>query len=409
MIDVRLVADVLLAAAVRSVADTVFIEPFGDRDYVVIFERDRVALTTVALDGRVGAATVARLAFLGELDLTAPHTTSAVVPIRSGDREGDVLISLRPGSLLRAELMVLRERRAPVRLPPPSPPLAPGDRVGNYRITTRLGEGGMGTVFRVQHVVLEREYALKIVRASVFEGDAFAADRFLREARAASRVRHPNIVDVYDCSHMPDGRPYFVMELIDGESLATHAGGRSLAPADALVIARQLASALAAVHDRGVIHADVTPSNVMVLRTSPLKVKLADFGLASTDETVEPPSGDFVLGTPQYISPEQLHGVPATDRSDQYALGAVLFQLLAGHPPYQHAVVRELCMMHLHAPIPVVESPYGPLPPKLVDLVATCLQKAPQARFPGMRAMLAALQDVEPTIARTDWRRWLSV
>jgi serine/threonine-protein kinase len=284
-----------------------------------------------------------------------------------------------------------------------------GDVIGNYRVVERLGEGGMGTVFKVEHVVLGRQYALKVLRSKVIERDATAAQRFLREARAAARVRHANIVDVFDFGHLPDGRPYFVMELCEGESLADLIARGPLQAGDVVAIARQIATALAAVHDRGVIHADVTPSNALVLSQEPVHVKLVDFGLASlAGESFHEEDSDFVLGTPAYISPEQLRGLPATDRSDQYGLGCVLFELLTGRPPYQHDDLRELCMMHIQAPIPVVESPHGPLPPKLADAITTMLQKSPQQRFPGMRAFLAALDEIEKVTDRRGWRKWLS-
>jgi len=183
-----------------------------------------------------------------------------------------------------------------------------------------------------------------------------------------------------------------------------------------VMIARQLANALAAAHDRGVVHADVTPSNVLVVEggddpSAPgdLHVKLVDFGLAElAGEGLRDENPEFVLGTPAYISPEQLRGLAPTDRSDQYGLGAVLYELLTGHPPYHHDDLRTLCMMHLTAPIPLVESPHGPLPPKLADIVTTCLQKTPQSRFPGMRALLVALDEIERVTDRRGWRRWLS-
>ena len=221
-------------------------------------------------------------------------------------------------------------------------------------------------------------------------------------------MRHPNIVDVFDFGHLTDGRPYFVMELIEGESLSQSLARGALAPAEAVSIARQMASALAAVHDHGVIHADVTPSNTLVVGTDPLHVKLVDFGLAAiAGERMPYENSEFVLGTPAYISPEQLRGLPPTDRSDQYGLGAVLFEMLSGRRPYEHPDMRELCMMHIDAPIPVAESPFGPLPPKLVDVITTCMQKSPQARFPGMRAMIAALDEIERVTERRGWQRWL--
>jgi serine/threonine-protein kinase len=284
-----------------------------------------------------------------------------------------------------------------------------GDVIGNYRITERLGEGGMGTVFRVEHVVLGRAYALKVLRAKVFEKDASAAQRFLREARAAARVRHANICDVFDFGHLADGRPFFVMELLEGESLADRVAHGALEVHEVLAIGRQMATALAVVHDHGVVHGDVTPSNALVVSSDGLLVKLVDFGLAAiAGEALTEDDPEFVLGTPAYISPEQLRGLAATDRSDQYGLGAVMFELLAGRPPYEHENLRELCMMHVQAPIPVVTSPHGPLPAKLGDLITTCLQKAPQARFPGMRAMIAAIDEVDRLADRRGWRKWLS-
>jgi serine/threonine-protein kinase len=267
----------------------------------------------------------------------------------------------------------------------------------------------MGTVYRVEHAVLGRQYALKVLRRKVVERETTASQRFVREARAAARVRHPNIVDVFDFGHFPDGRPYFVMELCEGESLIDLVRRGPLPLADVVHVGRQIGSALAAVHDHGVIHADVTPSNVLITGTTPLHVKLVDFGLAAiAGEVFYEEQTDFVLGTPQYISPEQLHGMPATDRSDQYGLGCVLFELIAGYAPYRHDNVRELCMMHIQAPIPTPLSPHGPLPSKLADVIRTAMAKSPQQRFPGMRAMLAALDDIAGVSDRKGWQKWLN-
>jgi serine/threonine-protein kinase len=408
--DPRRLADVVLASAVRASAEAVYIEPMPENDdaYVLTFERGQQVLSTITVEALTGAATIARLAFIADLDLAATSSSSAVVPVKSGDREADVVVTVRPGDGLRADLMVIGKGRAQKPAAQASVGLI-GDVIGNYRIIEPLGEGGMGTVFRAEHVVLGRPYALKVLRSRVVEKDATAAQRFLREARAAARVRHPNIVDVFDFGHLGDGRPYFVMELLEGESLTDRVARGALEPGEVVSIARQMALALAAVHDRGVIHADVTPGNALVVSVDPIHVKLVDFGLAAiAGEGMAEEESDFVLGTPAYISPEQLRGLPATDRSDQYGLGCVLFELLTGAPPYMHEEIRQLCLMHVQAPIPVVESPHGPLPPKLADVITTCLQKSPQARFPGMRAMLAALDEVERVTDRRGWRRWLS-
>lgn len=404
------IADVTLAAAVRAQADAVYIEPTEDDNYAITVERASQVVAEVPLDAALGAAVIARLAFIADLDLSAPHTTSAMVPVKSGHREAEIVITVRPGAELRADLMVSpRQRhRAKAIAPPPAIGPMPGDVVGQYRVLEFLGEGGMGTVFQVEHVALGRTYALKVLRTRVVEREPTAAQRFLREARTAARVRHPNIVDVFDFGHLADGRPYFVMELLEGESLASRVARGPLPPGEVVAIARQLANALAAAHDRGVIHADVTPSNVLVLGED-LHVKLVDFGLAElASEGLRDDNPEFVLGTPAYISPEQLRGLAPTDRSDQYGLGAVLFELIAGHPPYMHEDLRSLCLMHIQAPIPVVESPHGPLPPMLADVVTTCLQKTPQARFPGMRALIVALDEIGRVTDRRGWRRWLA-
>jgi serine/threonine protein kinase len=409
LIDPVRLAEIALAAAVRARVDAVFVEPGDDPQatYVFTFERAQEVVTRFEVDALCGAAVIARLAFIAGLELASGTASSAVVPVRSGERDADVVVTIRPGAGLRADLMVMPKQRT-VR---PGGPWQPkhGDVVGHYRLGELLGEGGMGTVYRVEHSVLGRQYALKVLRQRVVERAMTAAQRFVREARAAARVRHQNIVDVFDFGHFPDGRPYFVMELCEGESLIDLVRRGPLPVSEVVQIARQIGTALAAVHDRGVIHADVTPSNVLVVAASPIHVKLVDFGLAAiAGEVFAEEDSDFVLGTPAYISPEQLHGLPATERSDQYGLGCVLFELIAGHPPYQHANVRELCMMHIQAPVPVPTSPHGPLPGKLADVITTCLQKSPQQRFPGMRAMLTALDEVERVAERRGWQKWLS-
>jgi serine/threonine protein kinase len=414
------VADLTLAAAIRAQAEAVYIEPMAvaDDTYVITLERSSQVLSTTPLDAQLGAAVIARLAFLADIDLSAAHASSAVLPVRSGTREAEIVITVRPGFSLCADLMVMQRARARVQPSEHIEAVGPirGDIVGQYRVLEFLGEGGMGTVFQVEHIALARHYALKVLRTKVIERDPGASAKFLREARTAARVRHPNIVDVVDFGHLNDGRPYFVMELLEGQSLADLVAAGALPPADVVMIARQLANALAAAHDRGVVHADVTPSNVLIVTAGDdqgepgeVHVKLVDFGLAElAGEGLRDENPEFVLGTPAYISPEQLRGLAPTDRSDQYGLGAVLYELLTGHPPFHHDDLRTLCMMHLTAPIPPVESPHGPLPPKLADIVTTCLQKTPQARFPGMRALLVALDEIERVTDRRGWRRWLS-
>ena len=274
-----------------------------------------------------------------------------------------------------------------------------------YRVLAAIGEGGMGTVYKVRHTTLERLFAMKVLRKDMAREEL--AQRFTREAKAAASVHHPGVVEITDFGRLPDKRPYFVMELLDGESLAARLARAPLPPTEVIAIARQLATALAAAHDRGVIHADVTPANVFVLADTPLHVKLLDFGLAQLAGESADDNPDFVVGTPSYISPEQLRGLGPTERSDQYGLGAVLFELLAGKPPFVDTEVHAICLQHLNAPIPEITSPHGTVPTKLANLIVTCLQKSPQARFANMRALIAVLDDLDRVVERSGWRRWL--
>jgi serine/threonine-protein kinase len=356
----------------------------------------------ISFGARLAHATIARLAFVADLDLSSPRSVSASVAVRSGGRERQVVVTVRPGQGLRADVVALPDpsSRPPGRRGDP----VKGDHVGNYKILDRIGEGGMGTVYRVEHKALDRLYALKVLRARVVDRDPDAAQQFLREARLAARIRHAHIVDVFDFGYLADGRPYLVMELLEGESLADLVDREALMPSEVISIGRQLASALAAAHDVGVIHADVTPANALIVKGG---VKLVDFGLARLRSDLDDAAGDFILGTPAYISPEQLRGLPATEHSDQYGLGAVLFHLITGSQPYYAAEVRALCMMHIEAPIPPIVSPYGTLPVRLAELITRCLQKVPQNRFPDMHAVVAALDEVEKVSKRRDWTKWL--
>jgi serine/threonine protein kinase len=396
--DPCLVADLILG----SVKDVGFVEP-GEDGYTIRVEHGGKIVTSPQIDARLGRAVIARLAMIAELDLSNPRTASAVVRVRRGAREREVVVTVRHGDALRCDLSVLPPQDAARE----AVQLANGDRVGHYEIVARLGEGGMGTVYRVRHAALEREYALKVLSANVLAYDPEAAQRFSREARSAARIRHPNIVDVFDYGTLDDRRPYLVMELLDGESLEDLVDRGPVPVATVLEIGRQLASALAAAHDRGVVHADITPSNVLVASREPFAVKLVDFGLSVAIDELPVATSGYVFGTVHYISPEQLRGFPATIHSDQYSLGVLLFHLLSGAVPYEHPNVRELGMMHLSAPVPRVESPIEPLPARLADIVMRCMQKSPNLRYASMRALLDALQEVELVANRRDWTRWL--
>lgn len=404
--------DLFLEAALASEADFAWIEPvpFGRDYYTLSIEREGRVIGNATVESGLASAMLARLAFLCGVDLTAPAAHSGSTRIRDLDNERELVFTLRNGVELRGELVFLR--RGP-RLQPvttPSGELQPGDRVDHYKVIARLGAGGMGSVYQVEQAALGRTYALKVLHAHVLDRDANSIERFLREARAAARIRNPHIVDVFDFGYLADGRPYFVMEMLQGSSLADMLDAETPSPARAVSIAAQLCEALAAAHDHGVIHADVTPSNVLLEEEPELRVKLVDFGLAELKEHLDTQAqaSDYVLGTPCYISPEQIRGNPADERSDQYSLGIVLFEMLTGHVPFYDKDVRELCMKHVRDPVPKMIGPSGPLPEELVKIVERAMAKSPAKRYPNMRAMRAELDEVARILERRGWRRWLA-
>jgi serine/threonine protein kinase len=408
------VVDMLLDATIAADADFVWIEPVPMTDdlYLISVESQGTVIATASIDTLLALSVIARLAFISGVDLTSPTVVTGSARVKARGRERELVYTLRPGTELRAEVMFVK-RGPRLVAGDRGQELADGDRIGHYRIIERLGAGGMGCVYKVEHVTLGRQYALKVLHRSVLERDPQSVDRFLREARAASRIQHPHIVDVFDFGFVPDGRPYFVMEMLPGASLADMIDQAPLEPVRALEIARQLGDALAAAHEHGVVHADVTPSNVLVSEIGDKTVvKLVDFGLAELREPnvtpEEPVASDFVLGTPCYVSPEQLRGMAVTEKSDQYALGVVLYEMIVGTPPFQDKNLRALCMKHIHDPVPDVQSKYGPVPSELSKFIQRCMAKSPSARYPSTRAMLGDLDVVTKLVERRGWRRWLS-
>ncbi|HSS00190.1 MAG TPA: serine/threonine-protein kinase, partial [Kofleriaceae bacterium] len=233
--------------------------------------------------------------------------------------------------------------------------MALGSQVGPYRILGELGGGGMGLVYRAVHTQLDRPTAIKVLRPELAHS-VWALDRFLNEARAASALRHPGVIEIYDYGVMPSGRPFIAMELLDGMTLGRCLAGDRLPPADAARLARQIASALAAAHEVGIVHRDLKPDNLFLVRDPRTgahdRAKLLDFGIARRDGQAQP-HADIVLGTPAYMAPEQCRDDGDCDhRADLYALGCVLFEMLSGQPPFGHGPAEMLSAAHLVAPIP---------------------------------------------------------
>ncbi|CAN5426782.1 hypothetical protein BH11MYX1_BH11MYX1_34400 [soil metagenome] len=386
-------ADAILHAAVGADADRVWIDPvpLAESCYMVSVERRAKVISTATIDAEVAVAVIQRLAMIAEVDLTSAKPTTGAAKVRRGEQTYELVVMVRPGPRPRAELMFQRDTRGQQQERYRN--LKVGDIVDHYRVVERLGSGGMGRVYRVDHITLGRPYALKVLHSEVLQRDPRSIDRFIREARAASRIQHPNIIDVFDFGYLADGRPYFVMELLGGESRGDRIDGKGpIAPPRALDLAKKLCDALCAAHAAGVIHADVTPSNILLCGDD---VKLVDFGLAELLETqILDETATHVMGTPRYVAPERLLGRAATEACDQYALGIVIFEMIAGITPFHAADLRTLCKQHISKPVPELISPYGPVPIELDKLLSRCLAKSPAHRFPTLNALAAELDRV---------------
>src|SRR6185437_13245921 len=287
--------------------------------------------------------------------------------------------------------------------------LGPGTMVGGYRIERPLGQGGVGAVYAGEEPTIKKRVAIKVLRRALADDEGMAA-RFEREARAVNEVRHPGIIDVFAIGRLDDGRPYLVMSLLEGASLRAEIEERGrLPPAEAWRVARETADALAAAHAAGVVHRDLKPDNVFLERggpppgaaangsgveVRPPRVRVLDFGIAKldlVDPGVDPmklTATGVPLGTPAYMAPEQWWGAGITARTDQYALGAMLFEMLSGRPPFAGQAYAELVQSHVHEPPPALASLGVAVPEAVEALVARLLAKAPEDRFPSMRAVI---------------------
>ena len=284
------------------------------------------------------------------------------------------------------------------------PELRPGERLGQYRLLERLGQGGMGTVYKALHVLLKRVVALKVLRAERVR-DAAAVARFRREIRAAGRLAHPNIVQASDARKVK-GLTFLVMEFVQGLDLAQIVARRGrLAVADASEVVRQAAVGLQHAHEHGLVHRDVKPANLML--TPQGQVKVLDLGLAllygELTAAAKPGRDDYLAGTADYMAPEQILGGRTVDtRADIYALGCTLFEFLTGAAPFgspSFGTVLEKLRAHVQTPVPAVRASRPDVGDELARVLDRFLAKDPAARFPTPAAAAAAL---EPFARRSD-------
>lgn len=290
------------------------------------------------------------------------------------------------------ELLVATEEKAP----PPDPLL--GKTIDDrYEVMSTLGEGGMGVVYRVRHRLLEKQLALKALRADLAR-DGDLGQRFIREARAAASVAHPNVVQITDFGSLPSGQPYFVMELLTGESLSTILRKGGPLPAERAVrVVKQIVAALAAAHAVGVVHRDLKPENIVVCQGSSGEiVKVLDFGLAKVAGQSRLTKAGVVFGTPYYMSPEQASGDAVDERADIYALGVVMYEVFTGRVPFEADTFMGVLTKHIYV---------APTPPSvflggvaalgaLEQIILRCLEKKPERRFESMSALGEELERV---------------
>lgn len=276
----------------------------------------------------------------------------------------------------------------------------PGDVLADrYRVIEELGKGGMGEVHLAEHVAIGRRVAIKTLRGDFHERPDVAR-RFLQEARTASQLRHPNIVDITDFGHTDRGAPFFVMELLEGEDLkALLKRARTLPWPRIVHIAAQICAALAAAHARGVIHRDMKPDNVFLVgEPGEDHVKILDFGIAKStaggEEVGEATRTGMLLGTPHYMSPEQAQDDPLDGRSDVYAMGVLLFRMTTGRLPFRGKSFMKVLgqQMSEAPPRPSEVGPPGTILPEHEAIILRCLEKRPEDRYQSAEALAAALR-----------------
>jgi eukaryotic-like serine/threonine-protein kinase len=257
---------------------------------------------------------------------------------------------------------------------------------GRYRVQRLIGRGGIGLVYLCHHEVLEKPVAMKVLRPEYAEQPE-VLQRFVNEARAASAIKSPHTVNTLDVGSLPSGAPYFIMEYVDAETLAARLQREHALPlADAVEVARQMADGLAAAHGAGIVHRDLKPENVFV-GTEPdgsLLVKIFDFGVAKvTRAKARLTHVGAIFGTPSYMSPEQARGQPVDPRTDVYAIGIMLFEMIAGHLPFDGDDPLTVMSQHVDAEIPPLKQTQAgaEVPSALENVVRRCLQKDREDRY----------------------------
>jgi serine/threonine-protein kinase len=275
--------------------------------------------------------------------------------------------------------------------------LEAGTVVGEYRVTHKLGEGGMGVVYAGQHPEIGKQVAIKVL-SPVAAAYPDLIRRFKEEARSVNKIRHPNIIDIFAFNQLPDGRHYFVMEYLEGESLTARLERGAMELPEMRRLLGQICSALEAAHQAGVVHRDLKPDNIWVATQtlSESRIKLLDFGIAKLNDvpTSTRTQAGVSMGTPHYMPPEQGMGKVIDARADIYALGVVLYQIFAGVLPFDGTTAHEIVFKHVtEAPVP--PSRHRPIaPPGMEQIILDCLKKEPSQRPASAKELGARIDAV---------------
>ena len=273
-----------------------------------------------------------------------------------------------------------------------------GQLIGErYQVERRIGEGGMGQVYLARHVLMGRACALKVMSPALSR-DPDAVSRFNREATNASRITHPNVCAVYDFGLTADGMVYLAMEYVEGQALSDVLERSSPMPvARAAKLITQCAAGLEAAHELGIVHRDLKPDNIMVMSARDRETaKLVDFGIAKAiqgDAGQRVTRTGFVVGTPEYMAPEQLAGDPLDGRSDQYALALVFYRAITGQLPFEGASVQETLVKRLTDPPRPLAAvrPDVPFPAGLQGVMDRALARDPEQRYPSVTAFAESI------------------
>jgi serine/threonine protein kinase len=275
---------------------------------------------------------------------------------------------------------------------------------GRYRLEARLGEGGMGVVYRARHVLIERVVALKLIRPDL-RGETHLRAWMLREARAANRVDHAHIVDIHDVGETEEGDLYLVMEYLLGSSLSSEIAKGPMPITRAVDVLEQMCAALARAHDLGVVHRDLKSDNIMLTVRGGRQdfVKILDFGLAALARDPRLAPKGAVFGTPEYMAPEQARGEDAQASSDLYALGILFYEMVTGRLPYRSSDRDELLEMQRTAPAPDPRKLRPELPDGARNIILKLLEKDSAKRFRDGHHLLEELKSVQRSLPSTPW------